>query len=163
MVDTTELPFFAGVDNNEQPVFESLKVEILDPQEQVVRLLHSPVFVRNLASGDHVRVINPATAEYELRRRSGNLCVRVLRKNNLLAVANRLVPALEKLGGKLDVQTDHALIFSVHFSIGFKTIEELLNEVCDQCEGTVWYYGNVYDPNDGTTPLLWWEDFESLE
>ena len=160
---TTELPFFAGIDEDEQPVFESVKVEILDPARHTVRLLHSPVFARNLASGDHVRVINPAAAEYELERRSGNLCVRVMRRNNIEAVAHELVPALEKLGGKLDVQTDSALIFSVHFSIGFTAIEELLNKACEQHSETVWYYGNVYDPNDGVTPLKWWQDFDSLE
>jgi hypothetical protein len=23
---------------------------------------------------------------------------------------------------------------------------------------SIWYYGNVYDPEDGVTPLNWWED-----
>jgi len=159
VVTTTELPFFAGVDDDEQPVFESIKVEFVDPARDVVRLLHSPVFVRNLASGDHVRVVNPATAEYELERRSGNLCVRVMRKEGVDRIAEDLIPALEKLGGQLDVRSDRALIFSIHVSIGFPAIEELLNGHCGRHQGAAWYYGNVYDPTDGITPLLWWQDF----
>ncbi len=163
MSETTELPFFAGVNDEEQPVFEAIKVEIVDPAADTVRLLHSPLFARNLASGDKVKVINPATAEYELEQRSGNLCIRVLRRNNIDEVAHTLVPALEKLGGKLDGKTERALIFSAHFSIGFTQIESLLNDACQQYVGTEWYYGNVYDPQDGTTPLNWWQEFESLE
>ena len=160
MTNTTELPFFAGVDDNEQPVFESIRVEIIDPDREIVRLLHSPLFARNLAAGDHVRVVNLATAEYALEKRSGNLSIRVLRKTDIEAVAHELVPALEKLGGKLDRQTDNALIFSIHFSIGFVPVERLLNEACERHPGAVWYYGNVYDPSDGVTPLRWWQDFD---
>lgn len=160
MATTTELPFFAGVDDNEQPVFESIKVEILDPDKEIVRLLHSPLFARNLAAGDHVRVVNLATAEYALEKRSGNLSVRVMRKDGIEAVAHELVPQLEKLGGKLDMETEHALVFSIHFSIGFVPVERLLNEAREQYSGTVWYYGNVYDPSDGVTPLRWWQDFD---
>ena len=163
MSETTELPFFAGVDDEEQPVFEAIKVEIVDPAADTVRLLHSPLFARNLASGDRVKVINPATAEYELEQRSGNLCIRVMRKEDIDAVAHSLVPELEKLGGKLDGKTDRALVFSAHFSIGFTQIEELLNDTCQAHAGTEWYYGNVYDPKDGTTPLNWWHEFDNQE
>ena len=78
-----ELPFLAGLNAEGEPVFESLQAEILDASEDRVRLLKSPLLSRNLAAGDILRVINPNTAEYELERRSGNLCIRVFRKHNL--------------------------------------------------------------------------------
>ena len=163
MPEILELPFFAGVDDEQQPVFESLRVEIVDARRDIIRLMHSPVLARNLAAGDKLKVINAATAEYELEKRSGNLCLRVFRRQDIDSLDEQLTPALEKLGGQLDVKTDRALIYSIHFSIGFKQIEELLNKHCAQHPGAVWYYGNVYDPDEGVTPLRWWEEFESLE
>ena len=163
MTIRTELPFLAGVDDEEQPVFESLPVEIVDPSNHSVRLLQSPLFARNLAAGDKIKVINPATAEYELLQRSGNLSLRVFRKQQIEELAEWLSPAVEKMGGTLDTQTERALVFSIHFSIGFSSIEALFNKACTDYPQTVWYYGNVYDPTDGTTPLLWWQDFDSLD
>ena len=64
-----------------EPVFESLQAELLDGGTDRVRLLKSPLLARNLAAGDILKVINPSTAEYELERRSGNLCVRLFRKH----------------------------------------------------------------------------------
>jgi|TARA_B100000315_G_scaffold228374_1_gene237028 hypothetical protein len=141
-------------------VFESLEAEVLDRSEDCVRLLKSPLFVRNLAAGDKIKVIDAASAEYELIQRSGNLCVRIFRRHQLEALAEFLSAEIEKLGGSLDLQTDRALVISIHYSIGFTSIEALLNQAVTECPDTVWYYGNVYDPVDGTTPLLWWEDFE---
>ena len=74
------MPFLAGIDDDEQPVFESLEVELLDPETSHIRLLKSPLFARNLAAGDKLRIIDSGSAEYELVKRSGNLSVRVFRK-----------------------------------------------------------------------------------
>ena len=71
-----------------------------------------------------------------------------------------LTSNLEKLGGSLDLQTERALVYSIHVSIGFQTIEKLFNDACGDNPDTVWYYGNVYDPEDGITPLEWWLDFD---
>lgn len=154
------MPFIAGTDDEGEPVIESLEVELVDTAENFVRLTKSPLFVRNLAAGDKLRVLNPAGAEYELVQRSGNLCIRVFRKHHLASLADFLTPEIEKLGGKLDLQADRALVYSIHFSIGFSVIEELLNKACTDYPDTIWYYGNVYDPEDGVTPLLWWQDME---
>lgn len=155
-----ELPFLAGIDAGGEPVFESLQAELLPDSHDEVRLLKSPLFARNLAAGDKLKVLNEATAEYELLRRSGNLSVRVFRKMGLEPLAEYLSPRIEKLGGSTDLQTDRALVYSIHFSIGFQPIEELLNQACEAFPNTVWYYGNVYDPEDGSTPMNWWMDME---
>jgi len=163
MSEITEVAFLAGVSEDEQPIFESLAVEIINLEEEIVQLRNSPLFVRNLAAGDQIRLTNPTIGEYDIVRRSGNLSIRVFRRQGIKAVADFLNPAIEKLGGSVDLQTDAALSYSIHFSIGFNEIEELLNRCCENYVGTVWYYGNVYDPKDGCTPLLWWQDFDNLE
>lgn len=161
--DRLELPFLAGINPEGEPVFESLEVELVEDSEDEVRLVHSPLLTRNLAAGDKLKVINPSSAEYELIRRSGNLSIRVFRLHQLDVLAENLTAKVEKLGGSLDRQTDRALVYSIHFSIGFQTIEELLATACKDYPDTVWYYGNVYDPKDGTTPLNWWHEFDNQE
>lgn len=156
----TELPFLAGIDGNGEPVFESLEVELIEDTPHHARLMKSPVLTRNLAAGDTIKLINPDTAEYELIARSGNLALRVFGREDLEKLSESLTPQIEKLGGELDTQTDRALVYSIHVSIGFNTIEEIFNGSCEEYPDTVWYYGNVYDPEDGVTPLEWWLEFD---
>ena len=159
----SELPFLAGVNAEGEPVFESIEVELLDASTQELRLLKSPLLTRNLAAGDRVRLISAERAEFELLQRSGNLCIRVFCAHQLEKLAGKLTPSVEKLNGVLDRQTDRALVYSIHYSIGFQAIERLFNEVCEAYPDTVWYYGNVYDPEDGSTPLHWCVDFDRLK
>ena len=95
-----ELPFLAGLNAEGEPVFESLQTELLDGGTDRVRLLKSPLLARNLAAGDILKVINPSTAEYELERRSGNLCVRLFRKHRLEVLEEFVTSAIERLGGR---------------------------------------------------------------
>jgi len=46
---------------------------------------------------------------------------------------------------------------------GLQTIEGVLNQACQDYPDTIWYYGNVYAPEDATTPSEWWLDFNSHE
>ena len=162
-IEKIELPFLAGINPDGDPVFESLEIELVEDSEDEIRLVKSPLLTRNLAAGDKLKVVNVSTAQYELLRRSGNLSIRVFRVHQLDVLAENLTAKIEKMGGSLDAQTDRALVYSIHFSIGFQTIEDMLSEVCRDYPDTVWYYGNVYDPEDGTTPLEWWLDFEDQE
>lgn len=159
-VNPTQVPFLAGIDPAGEPVFETLVVTILDASDRQVQLLKSPLLVRNIAAGDRLRLIDPTAARFELIQRSGNLAIRLFRRHQLDALEEFLTPALEKLDGVLDVVSERALVYSIHYSIGFRVIEELLNSACTTFPDTVWYYGNVYDPEDGTTPLEWWLDSE---
>ncbi len=159
----------AGYRNDGEPVLEKLVVEAMAPASKAretiapatkeYRLLKSPAFVRSLAAGDRIRYPADTPAGYELIKRSGNLCIRVLRKEGIEEVANTLSPELELLDGTLDLQSPRVLVYSIHVSIGFQNIEILLDRVIGQFPGTVWYYGNVYDPADGVTPLDWWQEF----
>ncbi len=158
------LSLIAGYRNDGEPVLEKIVVEAMTPATKApatkeYRLLKSPAFVRSLAAGDRIRFPADNPAGYELLKRSGNLCIRVLRKDGIEEVANALSPELELLDGTLDLQSPRVLVYSIHVSIGFQSIEILLDRVVGQFPGTVWYYGNVYDPADGVTPLDWWQEF----
>ena len=161
--DKTELPFLAGIKSNGEPVFESLNVEFITDTPHHFRLMESPLLTRNLASGDVMRLVNPDRAEYELLTRSGNVCIRLFGNEELIDIEQRLTPEFEKIGGDLDLQTTRGLVYTIHVSIGFKAIESLLNEACKDYPEVVWYYGNIYDAEDGTTPLEWWLDFDSQD
>lgn len=164
--EQVSLPFIAGLNDEDEPVFEAVEVEIVGEEtvnektHVIARLLKSPLLARNYAAGDKLKIIDMATAQYELVQRSGNLAIRVFCREDMESLAQTLIPAFEKLDGTLDSHTDRALVFSIHFSIGFTQIEEILNAASADYPYMVWYYGNVYDPEDGTTPLGWWSELE---
>lgn len=158
---TQTLALVAGYRPDGEAIMERLNVEVVADSKVAdeYRLLKSPGFLRGLAAGDRIRYPARNEAGYELLRRSGNLSIRVLRRDDLDAVAQVLSPELELLDGSLDLQTPRLLVYSIHVSIGFQSLETLLDRVVGQFPGTVWYYGNVYDPADGVTPLDWWQEF----
>lgn len=159
-MSTSELPFLAGIDPGGDPVFENLTVTVVDASDYQVQLVKSPLLVRNLAAGDKIKLVDPTAGNYELLQRSGNLAIRVFRRHQLDVVEEYLTPAIEKLDGALDINSERALVYSIHYSIGFTVIEELLNKASSTFPDTIWYYGNVYDPEDGTTPLQWWLEID---
>lgn len=144
---------FAGLDANHQPIAEKLPVRV--NEDGSLQLVKSPVFLKGLASGDSIRYDHDKR-EVELLKRSGNLSIRVISRADIAAISDQLTPALEKLGGELDLENERMLVYSIHVSCGFKTIEQLLDQHVSN--DTLWLYGNVYDPKDGTTPLNWWQE-----
>jgi hypothetical protein len=83
----------------------------------------------------------------------------VFRKDNISLLEQNLTPEVEKQGGSLDLQTDRALVYSIHVNVGFADIERLFDGIMANYTDSVWYYGNIYDREDGTTPLHWWDAF----
>ena len=148
------IELFAGTNPDGEPVVERLQVRV--NEDNSCQLVRSPAFIKGIASGDTIKV-DTEKQEFELIKRSGNLAVRVLCRGDSAALSDQLTPQLEKLGGELDMETPRMLVYSIHVSCGFANIEEILNSVCDGAN-SVWYYGNVYDPQDGQTPLNWWQD-----
>lgn len=146
------IEMFAGKDSNDQPIVERLQVKANEKNQ--FQLIKSPAFIKGLASGD-VLQLNEKTGQYDIFRRSGNLCVRVFSKDDIEPLAGNLTPELEKLGAELDIESPRMLVYSIHVSCGFTTIEQILAR---HVRGnSTWIYGNVYDPRDGTTPLNWWQ------
>ena len=149
------IELFAGNRPDGSPVVERIPVKVLE--DDSCQLVKSPSFIKGIASGDVIKM-NSNDQSFELVRRSGNLCIRIFSKDDIEAIATDLTPQLEKLGGELDFENPRMLVYSIHVSCGFDKIEGLLNDHVDEDEGSVWMYGNVYDPKDGVTPLNWWQE-----
>ncbi|QIL90789.1 DUF4265 domain-containing protein [Microbulbifer sp. SH-1] len=151
------IELFAGTNPDGEPVVERLQVRVND--DDSVQLVRSPAFIKGIASGDTIKINrqDPEKPGFDLVKRSGNLAIRVFCRDDSAKLSDQLSPQIEKLGGELDLESPRLLVFSIHVSCGFEEIEKILNSVCDGAN-SVWYYGNVYDPVDGQTPLNWWQD-----
>lgn len=158
MNDVQTIEMLAGCNAQGTPVLEKVPVQIDDKGN--CQLKKSPAFIKGIASGDIIR-LNEETGQYELQRRSGNLCIRVYSRDDIQPLNDSISPEMELMGGTLDIQTPRMLVYSIHVSCGFEAIEALLNKaIGDKTTNNTsqWLYGNVYDPNDGATPLNWWVD-----
>ncbi len=72
--------------------------------------------------------------------------------------SDSLVDKLKQLGGWLDGGVPGRLIvLTIPVIAGFAKIEALLNHWVAENGPAEWFYGNVYDPADGVTPLGWWD------
>ncbi|MBY6190891.1 DUF4265 domain-containing protein [Microbulbifer agarilyticus] len=151
------IELFAGTNPDGEPVVERMQVKV--NEDDSVQLVRSPAFIKGIASGDTIKVNreDPEKPSFELVKRSGNLAVRIFCRGDSTKLSDQLTPQLEKLGGELDLESPRLLVYSIHVSCGFEEIEKILNSACDGAN-SVWYYGNVYDPVDGQTPLNWWQD-----
>lgn len=153
-----KIPLVAGYTDDNDPVLEQIEVRPVSGEREQFRLEKSPAFVRLLAAGDRIRYPAETELGYELLQRSGNLSIRVLRKHNIEEVEEALTPQIELNQGQLDRSSEALLVYTIHVSIGFPVIEGILDQAMGQFPGSVWYYGNVYDPQDGVTPLNWWHE-----
>ena len=151
-----ELP--AGYDNDGQTVLEKVEVYVLE-QADHYELKKTPLLVRGLAKGDIISISQQKADKYDVVRHSGNLAIRVFRKTDIELLENSLTPQVEMHDGTLDIKTDRALSYSLHVNLGFSAIETLFDNAMAAYPDSVWYYGNVYDPVDGVTPLNWWDSF----
>lgn len=158
MSETLQIPLIAGYNHDGEPVAEKVPVIPVKGVQNEFRLAQSPVFVRGLAADDRIRYPADNKSGFELLEHSGNLSIRVFSKQDIDEVDQIVTPALELIDGKLDVRSPGVLVYRIHVSIGFKRIEDALNQALEKTPESVWYYGNVYDPEDGTTPLNWWQE-----
>lgn len=147
------IELFAGIGPDGKPVAERLQVMIRE--DNSCQLVKSPAFIKGIAGGDVIK-LEKGSDEFTLLERSGNLSIRVYCRDDSSELVDELTPPLEKLGGELDVETPRMLVYSIHVSCGFQQIEAILDGVVS--DDVAWVYGNVYDANDGQTPLNWWQD-----
>lgn len=148
------IELFAGHDPSGKPFVEKLHVTV--DEQASATLVKSPAFIKGLARGDRIK-LNPQNHQFELQQRSGNLCIRVFSKVDLQPIEEAITAELCKLGGDLDIASPRMLVYSIHVSCGFNAIESIFERFVRPPEST-WIYGNVYDPDDGHTPLNWWFD-----
>ena len=160
------IELMAGRHPNGEMVVEKLLVTTGE-QENSYRLLKSPLFVGGIANGDVIQQLPSPRGAFNILQHGGNLCIRVFSKAEFnqpqpTAIEQQLTAKLEKLGGSLDLKTPKALVYSIHVSCGFNDIEKLLDEALAGVDDMAWYYGNVYDPDNGE-PLNWWQAILSPE
>lgn len=148
----------AGQDSEGQQILEKIEVFVME-QPDHYELKQAPMLLRGIAKGDIILVDRQHTNKFVVVKRSGNLTIRVFRKTDMESLENTLTPQVEKHDGCLDIKTDRALSYSIHVNLGFAAIEALFDNAMSAYPDSVWYYGNVYNPIDGVTPLNWWDSF----
>lgn len=152
-----EVPF------RQEQVDAPAKVEILDVRElgpNHYQLVYSPGLVEGLAAGDEFELCADAPLGFRILQRSGNLCVWFFFQEpgqNRGTEGAQVRAAVERMGGVCDGGMGFVLVFTIPISVGIPVVVELFDELVSQYEGACWMFGNVYDPNDGVTPLNWWE------
>lgn len=144
----------AGRRSDGSMVQEEVHVEPLRPKRY--RLLQSPGLVPGLAAGDVFDVIDDG--KYEIVSRGNNLCIQIFFSEESLRskLESETTSRLKIVGGRLDGKSARELVYTVPMSTGFAAVESVLRTVTSTFPGVEWYYGNVYDPKDGITPLNWW-------
>ena len=146
----------AGQKPDGQLIFEQVRATPLG--DDCYELLTSPLFARGAAKGDTVRLLN--AGNFAVERRSGNLCVRVMAKQAIDEIRTLLEAELKPLKAELDYHNERILVYSIPVTAGFEAVETAFNRVLQERSGhAMWLYANVYDPQDGETPLNWWQDF----
>jgi hypothetical protein len=137
---------------NEKPAYEEVHVE--DCGSATYRLLQSPGLVLGLAAGDVLVLEQGGT--FTLVERGRNICIQIFSKSMLDQIEQAATSALARIGGRLDGKASVELVYTVSANVGFPAIEEILRDLQARFPVLEWYYGNVYDPADGVTPLNWW-------
>ena len=137
----------------EQPLKEPVHAQHLEGDRY--RVLFSPGLVQGVAGGDDIRVLND-DGKFEVVRRGGTLAIQVFANDPVEPLRDELAQQVAKLDGVLDGAIEYGLVFTIPVAAGFPAIESVFNAWVDQHPGWEWYYGNVYDPSDGVTPLNWW-------
>lgn len=146
------MELLAGFRSDGSPVNESVLVEQLEGQ--VFKVLRSPGFVPGLAAGDTFKVLQ--NGRFQIVSRSRNIAVQVFFPEGTEIEESVVNECMSVVSGYLDGRSQQLLVYTVPFSVGFAAIQSCMQMLTEKFRGLEWYYGNVYDPNDGVTPLNWW-------
>jgi hypothetical protein len=126
-------------------------------------LVHSPTYALQLAAGDTVKITDEEAGTFEIVARGGNVAVHFYLAEDEAdsvdateAIANKIRPNIEALGGVKDGQTAGLVVYTIPISVGFAAIEKVFEDAVVQFPGAQWQYTNVYDPKTGE-PVRWWE------
>jgi hypothetical protein len=139
---------------NEKPLYEEVHVE--DRGAGTYRLLQSPGFVLDLAADD-VFLLEPG-GTFKLLLRGGNIAIQMFSDHPVNRAEPLVSAELAQIGARLDGRMTKQLVYTISAKVGFPEIERTLKDVATKFPLIEWYYGNVYDPVDGVTPLNWWLD-----
>ena len=115
----------------------------------------TPGLVLGVASGDKIELLNE-NGEFKVLERGMNLAVQLYSIEIIRPLINELSQLLQPLNGIIDGAIDKGIACTIPVDSGFKNIEEVFDSFVTKYPHVEWYYGNVYDPKDGITPLNWW-------
>jgi hypothetical protein len=146
----TTIDVLAGQKTSGDPVFEEVLVDDLGNDRY--RIVATPGLVLNVAADDVV-VFDRSKRTVSIESRGRNLAVQVHAPPE---VADELVDPIGKLGGVMHGREGPLTVFTVPVAVGFPAVERVLRDLVRRHPEAEWYYGNVYDPADGVTPLNWW-------
>ncbi|GGS48917.1 DUF4265 domain-containing protein [Actinokineospora fastidiosa] len=124
------------------------------------RLTASPGLAMGAAAGDLLTVAPDHS--FTVVERGGNIAVHVSAPAEAAADLSSLRAAVERMGGRCDGvgwtrdRTASLTVFTIPLSAGWSAIESAMNAYQARVPTGEWYYVNVYDPADDTTPLNWW-------
>ena len=129
--------------------------------DELVLVRNIPALAYNVAYGDLIQPLDPATGDFRLVRRSGQLTIRAFVPSKLDTPAiTQLIDQLVDMKGIFEVGKNQdgkpgysLLLLSVHVQTGFEKIENLMSTVARS--GGQWEFGNVYD--ELGEPLGWWK------
>ena len=157
MTDKQEtIHLIAGLRPDGELVYEQALAQALG--DDCYKLMTAPLFAKGCAKGDTIRML--AAGNFTVEQYGGNLCIRVLGRNDIDVIKQRLKANLKTIDHSLDFENERSLVYSVPVSQGFENIEKAFNNALKEQENNaIWLYANVYDPQDGQTPLNWWHDF----
>ena len=134
------------------PAYEEVHVEPRGVDRYV--LLQSPGLALGIAAGDIFSVASDKT--FRVLERAGNVCIQIFGPPRVQDIEHDVTRMLSDIEGRLDGMSDEELVYTVPLTSGFNSIETVLERVVRLHPSLEWYYGNVYDPDDGVTPLNWW-------
>ncbi len=89
--------------------------------------------------------------------RGGNVAVQIFSGRPIRPVIAQVEDEVVSLNGRLDGAIEKGAVFTIPVESTFAAIEGIFNRLVKSEPGVEWLYGNVYDPNDGVTPLNWWK------
>ena len=132
-------------------------VHVREAGDGVLEVLYSPGWVLNVAAGDKIRLLDEPHGAFEIVERGRNVAVQIFCNGPIDDLCRELTPLLAAIGGRLDGRLERTAVYTIPVAAGFERIEAALDQVMPkQPAGTEWIYGNVYDVEDGQTPLNWW-------
>jgi hypothetical protein len=148
------IDLFAGKKTSGEEVFEKINAEHLGFQKYLI--ITSPGFALGVAAGDIIELSPDLRGRFSVVKRGGNLCIQILSEKGIKNICDKYTARIEKIGGWIDGEGPKVLVYTIPVSVGFRQVEEIMNNVALDFPDSEWYYGNVYDPEDGVTPLRWW-------
>lgn len=162
-LDKTKQKLKIPINVSDVPLGTTEELSVVAANRNSFVALRSPGWIQGLAKGDEFVLDTNNPCGFKVVKRSGMLCIQYfVFSHDLDGARAYFALALGDLSrfedGIVYQVGDRTalLVFSIPVELGFTKIETIFNGGAKKFIGSKWYYGNVYDPRDGKTPLNWW-------